>query len=337
MFIRADMNDTIATGHVMRCLAIADAVRALGEEVIFITADHEAKNLLSERGYQNIILNTSWRNMESELPALTAVLRDAPASKILIDSYQVTPHYLEELSRISDTAYLDDLNAFLYPVHHLICYACYWEKFRYKERYQNTKLYLGPQYTPLREEFAHCEPKKIKREIENVLIISGGTDPQDVLRKILMKVKALELKEINVVCGRYYKYYDQLMQQAKVWENVFIRKQVSDIKHYYDEADLVISAGGTSLYELCACGTPTISYSIADNQLGNVSRLDQEGLIAYLGDARCDCIENKLPQLIACYTFEERSRRSDKMQKYIAGRGAYRLAHSFLNENLYTS
>ncbi|MCD7752544.1 MAG: UDP-2,4-diacetamido-2,4,6-trideoxy-beta-L-altropyranose hydrolase [Lachnospiraceae bacterium] len=337
MFIRADMNDTIATGHMMRCLSIADECKALGEEVLFVTADHEADQLLNERGYQNIVLHTPWRDMESELPALTAILKDAPGSKILIDSYQVTPHYLKELTGISDTAYLDDLNSFDYPVNRLICYACYWEQFHYKERYKDTKLYLGPAYTPLRKEFSHCEPKKISAEIENVLIISGGSDPQDVLRKILMEVKALDVTRITVICGRYYHHYEQLFKEAEQWGNVSVIKQVPDIWHYYDQADLVISAGGTSLYELCACGTPSISYSFADNQLGNVTQFDKEGLIAYLGDARYDRFEDKISQLIDSYTFQERNRRSAHMQKYIDGRGAYRLAQSFLNENLCSS
>ncbi len=332
MFIRADMNDTIATGHIMRCLSIADECKALGEEVLFITADQEAENLLSERGYRNIILNTRWNDMESELPALTALLRETPGSQILIDSYQVTPRYLEELSGIADTTYLDDLNSFFYPVHNLICYECYWEQFRYSERYTGTNLILGPAYTPVRKEFSNCPPKTIRRDVESILIISGGTDPQDVLRKILTEVKKLGFREINVVCGRYYKYYDQLAEEVKAWENVSVRKHVSDIKHYYDQADLVISAGGTSLYELCACGTPTVSYSIADNQLGNVRQFEKEGLIAYLGDARYSPVEKQIPSVLEKYTFEERSRRSAKMQRYVDGRGARRLAEILLHK-----
>ncbi|MCD7737657.1 MAG: UDP-2,4-diacetamido-2,4,6-trideoxy-beta-L-altropyranose hydrolase [Lachnospiraceae bacterium] len=331
MFIRADMNDTIATGHMMRCLSIADEIRALGEEVIFITADHEADNLLSERGYQNRILNTLWSDMESELPQITAILREKPGSRILIDSYRVTPRYLAELTKAADTSYIDDINSFVYPVRNLICYACYWKDFRYQERYKNTKLYLGVEYTPLRKEFSHCGPKKISQEMENILIISGGTDNQNILRKLLMEVRKAGFRRINVVCGRYYHYFDQLTAEAREWENVFISRHTSDMKSYFDEADLVISAGGTTLYELCACGTPAISYSIADNQLGNVRQFDEEGLIVYVGDARYDGIENKISLLIGRYTCEERSRRSCEMQRYIDGRGASRLARVLTN------
>lgn len=110
------------------------------------------------------------------------------------------------------------------------------------------------------------------------------------------------------------------------YENVHIRKKVIDMKSYFDTADLVISAGGTTLYELCACGVPAISYSIADNQLDNVREFDEQKIIAYLGDARFDCIENKVSEVIEEYTFEERKIRSKRMQNYIDGKGAHRIA-----------
>ena len=56
------------------------------------------------------------------------------------------------------------------------------------------------------------------------------------------------------------------------------------------KVDVAISAGGTTLYELCACGTPTISYSFADNQLNNVKQFDEDGIIPYAGDVRYEDI-----------------------------------------------
>lgn len=68
-----------------------------------------------------------------------------------------------------------------------------------------------------------------------------------------------------------------------------------DIEKYMMEADIAISAGGSTLYELCAIGTPTISYSFADNQLDNVTKFAEDGLIAYAGDAR---YQNVVPKII---------------------------------------
>ena len=64
VYIRVDMNEQIATGHMMRCLSIADALRDLGEQVTFILADEQAINLLKQRGYDAIVLHTQWNDMD---------------------------------------------------------------------------------------------------------------------------------------------------------------------------------------------------------------------------------------------------------------------------------
>lgn len=99
IYIRADMNMQIATGHMMRCLSIADALSSMEKSVTFILADDKALSLLKQRGYYAIVLHTDWNNMEGELPALRKVITENQIDKMLIDSYQVTEKYLKELSR----------------------------------------------------------------------------------------------------------------------------------------------------------------------------------------------------------------------------------------------
>ncbi len=64
---RADANEYIASGHVMRCLSIADALFSLGEEVAFITSDENATEMIRNRGHKAICLNTDWNDKEGEL------------------------------------------------------------------------------------------------------------------------------------------------------------------------------------------------------------------------------------------------------------------------------
>ena len=70
LYIRTDMNDKIATGHIMRCLSIANAVREYGEETIFILADEQAVEILKMQQYEYIVLHTKWDQMDSELSIL---------------------------------------------------------------------------------------------------------------------------------------------------------------------------------------------------------------------------------------------------------------------------
>ena len=70
------MNPIIATGHVMRCLSIADAAKKQGEETVFITADEIPVDLLKVRGYETIVLHTDWTRMNEELPALADLIEE---------------------------------------------------------------------------------------------------------------------------------------------------------------------------------------------------------------------------------------------------------------------
>ena len=93
------------------------------------------------------------------------------------------------------------------------------------------------------------------------------------------------------------------------------------------KAESAISAGGTTLYELCACGTPTISYSFADNQIDNVEQFQKDELIDYAGDVRKTNIFENVKKLLNHYTqnYDLRKGRSRKMQQLIDGNGASRI------------
>ena len=195
LYIRTNMNSTIATGHVMRCLSIADAAKELGEEVTFILSDTQAVSYISEKGCQTIILNRDWNDLESELSILKSVILKNQISSILVDSYEVTEGYLRELSKLTKVIYIDDLNRFIYPVNMLICYANYFEKFEYPQNYVNTKLCLGTMYMPLRKVFANIPKKQIKEKTENLLLLSGGNDEYHTLLSILEAIDTSAYKK----------------------------------------------------------------------------------------------------------------------------------------------
>lgn len=332
LYIRVDMNNRIATGHVMRCLSVADAARALGEEVMFLLADNQAAGLVRKRGHQAFVLHTPWDDMEAELPKMRDLIWDHGVERILVDSYQVTPFYLGELKKYTEVFYLDDLNAFHYPVNGLICYANYWQKFQYEEHYTDTKLYVGTQYIPLGDVFSHCEEKEIKPGVEHLLLLSGGSDPYDVLSGLLANIHRERYKRISVVCGVYYPKYKELRKKYQKDENISIYQGVSNMVRFMQEADLAVSAGGTTLYELCAVGTPTISYSFADNQLGNVEKFEEDGMISYAGDLRRDPVVEHVVAYLDYLGQNQQVRRekSLKMQELVDGKGALRIARALM-------
>lgn len=322
------MNNQIATGHLMRCLSIAEALRFHNEEVMFIVADEQPIEFLSQRNFRYIVLNTQWNNMESEVKELTKIINDENIDKLLIDSYQVTYKYLNEISNITKTIYIDDLGKFEYPVNTVICYANYWKKLGYDLNNTKTKYFLGTKYVPLRKEFWNIKNKRILDNVENVLIMTGGSDPYNIAELILCGIDRNKYKKIDVICGRYNANYNDLVVRYRNESNVSIHRNVSNMEDYMTNADIAISAGGTTLYELCACGIPTISYTFVDNQIDNAKQFDEDGLIRYAGDVRDGDIVKSINSILNKMKDDYKLRKdmSHRMQLCVDGRGTMRVA-----------
>lgn len=334
VYIRVDMNEQIATGHMMRCLSIADALRDLGEQVTFILADEQAINLLKQRGYDAIVLHTQWNDMDGELQGLSQMIQNEQIEKLLIDSYLVTPQYLAKLSESVKTVYIDDMNLFDYPVDAIICYANYWKKFNYPIEQVEKHYYVGTKYVPLKSVFWNCGKKVIAEQPEKLLVLTGGSDPYHVSELILNCIDLYKFRNIDVICGMYNTDYRRLVKHYKKYVNIRFHQAVNNIEAYMQNADIAISAGGTTLYELCACGTPTISYSFADNQWYNVRQFEEDGVIDYAGDARVDDIVGNIMFYLEKYRadFQLRKSRSERMQKMVDGKGATRIAKILIYE-----
>lgn len=332
LYIRVDANETIATGHVMRCLSIADAARELGEDTTFIMADKSAERLVNAKGYNTVILDSAWNDMDSEAEKLITLIQKDKISRLLIDSYQVTEKYLKILSEVTKVAYIDDLDKFVYPVNTLICYAAYAEKFNYASRYHDTTLLLGTKYAPLRKEFCGLDKKNIRNNIKNILVLSGGTDSLNVLQQILDKLAKLDGIKIDAICGIYNPNFDDLCKRYAQHDNIVLHRSSNNIIDFMRTADVAISAAGTTLYELCACGTPTISYIIADNQIDNATWFAEHDVIELAGDARKDDIGSNLNGILERYKNREyRKMLSDKMQDMVDGYGASRIVEQIVN------
>lgn len=328
VYIRVDMNPIIATGHVFRCLAIADKIKANKRQVKFIVADEYPLKLLKQRGYEAVVLHTPWNRMEEELPVLLKWIRKERIGKLLVDSYQVTPRYLEALQKETDVIYMDDLNLFPYPVSGVICYAGYYHRFSYKIGESQTRYYLGTDYVPLRSCYENCPAKEIKERIQTILILSGGTDSFHLIENVVELFKEEPGITLEVVCGAFYKDYEQIKARYSGCSNIVFSRNISNLEEKMKKADLAVCAGGTTLYELCAMGTPTISYSFADNQLYNVKQFEEDGLMDYAGDVRNTDIYRRIKELYHFYDKNPQLRRerSLRMQQLVDGRGAGRIA-----------
>ena len=330
---RADGGSKMGLGHIMRLMTIADSVKKMNKEVLFVLADTEVASLVEERGFAFRVLNSRYDDMEGELPRLLPLLEDEKAEMILADSYFVTSKYLSTLKKQLKTVYMDDLAAFSYDVDVLINYNIYAQDLDYKRlEEQGTELLLGCQYMPLRAGFCNRD-YAIKEEAANILISTGGSDSFGIAEKILhtaLSDEKLKEKTYHVVCGTANTSLPKLKEMAAARKNIVLHVNEKDMAKLMQEMDLAVSAGGSTMYELAAVGVPTICFSFADNQKRLIRGFTQRGIAR----GGYDFIEEEQRMLQGILRDLQsltenpmvRGQMSAKAKKLVDGQGAHRIA-----------
>lgn len=354
--IRADANDVVATGHIMRCITIAKQLKKLGEEVIFFLADDYGVSMLEENGMDYVVLHTDWANPMEEIETLCQQLQKHSVSTMLFDSYRMTKEYFAMLRRqlCSNVkmAYIDDLFEDVYPVDIIINYNAYHTQFPYEKAYgtgdertaegsepdtgvTGVQLCLGPAYVPLREEFGRSELSDGKEQ--SVLLSCGGGDSLQALHGILEKaVKDSRFvnTEFHVIVGRYHQKKELLEELAAANENVILHHDVNNMAELMEENRIAVSAAGTMLYELCAMERPTVFFITADNQRYDSDFFAEDGRMVFAGDLRADrddCIDKILDGMQQLLTNSDmRVKMKEKLRRVTDGNGAQRIAEKLI-------
>ena len=305
---RADGNSQIGSGHIMRCLSIADAgQRDAGQDSLFVLAGDEFKEIIENRGFRCEILQGDYRKMEPETGKMEELIRRYAPSALVVDSYYVTSSYLEALKDCMERekgrlVYVDDVMAFAYPCHVLINYNIYGPGQRgvYEELYREAKaavpeLLLGTVYVPLREEFQGLTARPVRQRAEDILISTGGADTEHIglsLVRYLRETKGLPEGErfdgfrFHVVIGAMNRDLEEIKKAAAGDERIVLHVQVRDMEGLMSRCDVALSAAGSTLYELCAAQTPAVTYILADNQVPGAEGFEQYRVLPCAGDVR---------------------------------------------------
>lgn len=293
-------------------------------------------------------------DMEAELPEMIEILKACDKEQkpiLLIDSYNVTERYLRELSKYAYIAYIDDLRQLDFEYDLLINYD-YVNKeniLSYEESYSKAKRkLLGLAYTPLREQFALDKEPDPKLEaynsktpgipekgspVKNILIASGGSDPEHALLRIVEDIMDIPNLHIHLLVGKLCTDRDKLLELAKENQRIAVHENVTDMAGLLTRMDMAVSAAGTTLYELCACSVPTISYSFADNQIPGAVAFDRAGVIPYAGDLRKDSRGPlvDIRKYITSLDAERALAQASAMHSLIDGHGSERIAKELIS------
>ena len=351
LYIRADGNTEIGMGHVMRCLSVAEAVAETGGQPrpVFITADEGCCHLITDRGFQSIVLDTDYRDMMSELPQLTGLLNQED-DVILVDSYQVSEEYYMALGQLAKVACLEDMGE-PYPVDLLINYNIYGTQLaaNYQkpsggkgqschDRYPR-QILLGVEYMPLRKAFQEPSSYLVKDKVTDVTITTGGSDPYfaaAALMDAFLSDSHLSDQKIHwhVISGPFNSFAQQLKSRYQTCDKVTVHENVKDMRSLLLESDIVLSATGSTIYEVSSLGVPMIVFYFAENQRQGAEALEQMTDIVNAGCFASDAgavTARAVEAMTRCVSQKEyRSLLHEQEKQLVDGKGALRIANHLL-------
>ncbi len=272
VLFRADANQVIGAGHVMRCLSLASALQARGAQVCFVSLDLPVhlENVVRAQGHEVRRLPEAVR--ANELADAYATLDGEHSMTVcVVDHYHLGQDWESEIMAFVPVLALDDLGR-PHASRWLLDQNYYADP---QARYAtgcpvHVQRLLGPSYALLRNEFAHARANARVRDgvVQHVLVFMGGMDAGNLTATAL---KAIDLGlspnvKVTVIAGASHPDLAGLRAWCDDRGLAELHVQVSDITPHLLAADIAIGAGGSSTWERCACGLPTVAICLADNQ-----------------------------------------------------------------------
>lgn len=285
LYIRADADAKIGTGHIMRCTALAQAWQDHGGEVTFISrceSDALRERIQSE-GFRYIAFDKACPD-SYDLKNTLAILKSESTDQkhwLVLDGYHFTSEYQKS---IRDKGFrllvIDDMNHL--PHYHadiLLNQNIHAPNLKYRCD-EDTTLLLGTRYVLLRREF--LKYRDFKRQIpdraRNILVTLGGADPDNVTLKVIDALKLFEDPkiEVKIVIGPVNSYRDILLQALSSAHFVYdLITSPPNIPELMVWANLAISAGGSTCWELAFMGVPFLTVVLAENQEDIAKELEE--------------------------------------------------------------
>ncbi len=333
LLVRADASLASGTGHVMRCLALAQAWQRVGGDAIFAMAQSTAsiQERLRSEPVEVVIIQGIPGSAEDLRQTIDAALFRG-AEWIVVDGYNFDAHYVSQLQKVRPLLLIDD-NGELesYSSKLLLNQNVYARAEMYAKRAPRTRLLLGPRYTLLRNEFtAYCDwVRKVADRGTRVLLTIGGSDPKDLTPRILAALAALPIADLQirvVVGGSAQNQSDVAATAVRFPGRVEVMSDVTIMADLMAWADLAIAGAGTTCWEMCLLGLPAILVVVAGNQKFIAGHLAEMGAAVNAGPAElidCPSLSQTAADLLD--NRDRRLRMSQSARQLVDGKGSERV------------
>jgi len=303
----------MGTGHVMRCLALAKVLKEKGADTEFICRKLEGNlidkiNLFGfnvhelevseEVDIDNKLAHSCWLGTTQQQDAddCIDVLKSNRIDWLIVDHYSLGEDWQKILNAYCNKIMvIDDLADRKHQ-----CDILLDQTFgRQQEDYsaltpKDCRLLLGSQYALLRPEFAKWREYSLERRRESglkkLLVNMGGVDVDNVTESILDELKTCYLQSdinITVVMGENAPHLENVKFKANTLPyKTEVRVNVDNMAEIMANADIAIGAAGSSTWERCCLGLPTIQVVIAKNQVIIAKSLAENNAIKFLQDIK---------------------------------------------------
>ncbi len=344
--IRADASAKIGTGHVMRCLALAQAWRSVGGRAIFVMATATEAPVIESRlkseGFD--VEHISADPGSDEDASVTCDLAASNQSDIIVvDGYHFSSQYQALIKRSGRCLlFIDDYgHAGKYYADFVLNQNIYASESLYSQREPYTRLLLGSSYVLLRQEFWPWRNwcRKIPNTARKVLITLGGSDPDNVTMKVIRSLwhPQIEGLEAVAVIGGSNSHIESIRSAAESsCIPLQLMQNTSGMPELMAGADMAISSASTTSWELAFMGLPALSIVLADNQVRVAEELAKAGMAVNLG-WHDRLSEKDLGQAVVSLSSDpvSRSCMADVGRHLVDGQGSMRVVSSLLERAIH--
>ena len=311
--IRVDASVEIGSGHVMRCLTLAEELQSRGNEVTFICRNHNGNlgKFIGDLGYNvtllsSAIANSGNSNIKSENKSHLGVEQEVDAKQtadalcgksidwIIVDHYSLDSEWHKYMYAFcKNIMVIDDLANRKYECDLILDQTYGVDEESYKDLVPSRcRILTGSSNALLRTQFLHLREvalniREEQGRVNRVLVTMGGMDPDNVTLTVINGLLQVEWNgdvEINIVLGQHAPHLEQIRSiQSTDFIKVNVISNVNNMAELMLNSDIAIGAGGTTSWERCCMGLPTLMVISAENQVNIINKLSQDGIVINLG------------------------------------------------------
>ncbi|MES9905365.1 MAG: UDP-2,4-diacetamido-2,4,6-trideoxy-beta-L-altropyranose hydrolase [Sedimenticola sp.] len=359
---RVDASISMGIGHVMRCLTLAEVLKRLDVKTTFITRMHQG-NIADEilvQGHEVLLLpelksgfqrcrgdvaHAAWLGVtwEQDAEETISAINGRSPDWLVVDHYALDARWHRSLcSQVGRIFVIDDLADRDLDCDLLLDQTYGRDEKVYHELiHKRTRVLTGSHYALLRQEFAEFRSHAIERRkhykvINRILISMGGTDPRNATITALKGIKRVSWAmppTLDVVLGSKSPCLESVKRMVSLQQfNATISTDASNMAERMLEADIAIGAAGTTTWERCCLGLPTVTICMAENQSGIARGVSKAGASIDAGDVNqiaAKDIQNSVQLLVDDIGLATKI--SERCFLMVDGQGAARVAECMVS------